>query len=68
MTLQEAEAKLKGLEDALRLARDEAHDARTRANAALKFIRELGRGLDADIVGTARDVANAIDNEFGKIV
>jgi hypothetical protein len=67
MTLTEAEEKINGLEEALRLARDEAHSAKMRANAALKFLRDLGRGLDADMMGAARDVANAIELEFGKI-
>jgi hypothetical protein len=67
MTLKEAEEQIAKLEGELIQARGDAHRAIARANAALKFTRDLAIGLDADIMGTARDVANAIDVQFGKL-
>jgi hypothetical protein len=67
MTLKEAEDQLAKLGDELKKARDDAQSATTRASAALKFTRDLAIGLDADIMGTARDIANAIDVQFGKL-
>jgi hypothetical protein len=67
MTLNEAEVQIGKLVDELKKARDDAQSATARANAALKFTRDLAIGLDADIMGTARDVANAIDVQFGKL-
>jgi hypothetical protein len=60
MTLNEAEEQLVKLGDELK-------QATARANAALKFTRDLAIGLDADMKGTARDIANAIDVQFGKL-
>jgi hypothetical protein len=60
MTLNEAEEQLVKIEDELK-------QATARANAALKYTRDLAIGLDADIKGTARDIAYAIDVKFGKI-
>jgi|HubBroStandDraft_2_1064218.scaffolds.fasta_scaffold449958_2 hypothetical protein len=67
MTLNEAEQQLAKVEEELKKAREDALSATTRANAALKFTRDLAIGLDADIMGTARDIANAIDVQFGKL-
>jgi hypothetical protein len=67
MTLNEAEVQLGKLVDELKKARDDAQSATARANAALKYTRDLAIGLDADIMGTARDIANAIDVQFGKL-
>jgi hypothetical protein len=67
MTPKEVEDKITALEAAVLAARGEAQAAKKRANSALKFIRDLGIGLDADMMGTARDIANAIDLEFGKL-
>jgi hypothetical protein len=67
MTLNEAEQQLAKLGDELKKAREDAQSATARANAALKYTRDLAIGLDADIMGTARDIANAIDVQFGKL-
>jgi hypothetical protein len=67
MTLKEAEELLGKMGDELKQSRADAESAMARANAALRFTRDLAIGLDADIMGTARDVANAIDVQFGKL-
>jgi hypothetical protein len=67
MTLNEAEAQIGKLVEELKKARDDAQSATARATAALKYTRDLAIGLDADIMGTARDIANAIDVQFGKL-
>lgn len=67
MTLKEAEEQMGKFVGELKQARDDAQSATIRANAALKFTRDLAIGLDADIMGTARDIANKIDVQFGKL-
>jgi hypothetical protein len=65
MTPNEIEAKLSELEKSVELARKEALAANTRASDAIKFLRNLATGLEADITGTAREVSNAIDDKYG---
>lgn len=67
MTPNEIAAKLSELEKNVELARKEAQAANARARDALKFLRDLGTGLDADIPGSAREVSNAIDVKYGNL-
>jgi hypothetical protein len=67
MTQNEIESKIAELEKSVELARKEAQAANARASDALKFLRNLGTGLEADIPGSAREVSNAIDVKYGNL-
>jgi hypothetical protein len=66
MTQNEIEAKIGQLEKNVELARQEAQAANAKASDALKFLRNLATGLEADIPGTAREASNAIDAKYGR--
>jgi hypothetical protein len=65
MTPNEIEAKMAELEKSVGLARTEAREANARATDALKYLRNLATGLEADLPGSAREVSNAIDMKYG---
>ncbi|HXN36248.1 MAG TPA: hypothetical protein VN877_08760 [Opitutaceae bacterium] len=67
MTPTEIESRISGLEASVRQSSREAQAATARANDALKFIRDMGTGMAADIPGCARDVSNSIDVKYGKL-
>jgi hypothetical protein len=66
MTPNEIEAKMSELEKSVALARAEAQAANAKASDALKYLRNLATGIEAEITGSARDVSNAIDDKYGK--
>jgi hypothetical protein len=67
MTPDEIASKISELEKKVEEARKEAQAAAARANDALRFLRNLSTGLDADIPGSAREVSNAIDVRYAKL-
>lgn len=67
MTPTEIESRISELETNVRQSRKDTQAATARANDALKFIRDMGTGMAADIPGCARDVSNSIDVKYGKL-
>jgi hypothetical protein len=66
MTPNDIEAKISELEKSVELARKDALAANARATDALRILRNLATGLEADIPGSAREASNAIDVKYGK--
>jgi hypothetical protein len=67
MTPDEIASKISELQRSVEEARKEAKAAAERANDALRYLRNLSTGLDADIPGSAREVSNAIDVKYAKL-
>jgi hypothetical protein len=66
VTPTQIESRIGGLEDSVQQSSKEAQAATARANDALKFPRDMGTGMAADIPGSARDVSSPIDAKYGK--